>query len=356
MKLPQTKYLGFDDTRLVLIGVPLVTLLMSQMTFGKTGINTIEQYFALCLPISFVYTAMFWGVFRQIIIQFKRWYPKVESSVKRLIIQSITILVAYATLKLTVSPLIDSVFAKNLPEESQGDINSLIATIIVSFLIVAIYEGLFFYTLFKKAELEKTELERLNVSTQLDQLRNHVNPHFLFNSLNTLATLIKEDQDQAESFVHQLSFVYRYILEMRDKRLITLEEELKFLESYQYLLEHRFGDKMMIEIDIPDACKTKHILPLSLQILIENALKHNVVSHTHPLVIRLTCPKENKLVVENSIQRKRHITESTGFGIQNIKSRYAFYTDKEVDIIQTEASFIVILPLLEINMEEAVEI
>jgi LytS/YehU family sensor histidine kinase len=141
--------------------------------------------------------------------------------------------------------------------------------------------------------------------------------------------------------------VYRYILEIRDKKLIFLEEELKFLNAYTFLLKERFGENLHIKMDIPEKYLNDKILPLSLQILFENAIKHNIISSEKPLFMEVFIENGDKLVVKNNLQKKNQVMNSTKLGLQNIKNRYRFFSDKEVEVIVTQKSFIVILPMLD---------
>jgi LytS/YehU family sensor histidine kinase len=196
--------------------------------------------------------------------------------------------------------------------------------------------------------VEKQKLKRMNMQSQLEGLKNQVNPHFLFNSLNTLTYLIPENSEKSVHFVQQLSKVYRYILEIRDKKLILLEEELNFLNAYTFLLKERFGKNLHIKIDIPEVHLNDKIIPLSLQILFENAIKHNIISSEKPLFMEVFIENGNKLIVKNNLQKKNQVMNSTKLGLQNIKNRYRFFSEKEVEVIVTQESFIVILPMIDV--------
>ena len=152
--------------------------------------------------------------------------------------------------------------------------------------------------------------------------------------------------------MQKLSKVYRYILEIRDKELIPLEDELTFLDSFIFLVRERFGDNLRVEIEVPQVFHQARILPLSLQILFENAIKHNVISEQHPLTIELFVDEEQRLVVRNNLQRKNQVLDSTRVGLDNIRSRYAFFTDDKVVISEDEANFTVRLPLLKVSAQQ----
>jgi LytS/YehU family sensor histidine kinase len=186
-------------------------------------------------------------------------------------------------------------------------------------------------------------LEKESIRAKYESLKSQVSPHFLFNSLNALTNLVYEDQDKAAKFIKQLSEVYRYVLDSRDKEVVPLEEEKKFLNSYLFLQQIRFGDKLMLEINLSDTRSL--IAPLVLQMLVENAIKHNVISAEQPLTIRIYSV-EGYIVVENDLQKKSVVQgESQGIGLENISRRYEFLTDRKVEVIEGD-TFRVKLPVI----------
>ena len=191
------------------------------------------------------------------------------------------------------------------------------------------------------AERHKAE----NLSSQYESLKNQVNPHFLFNSLNVLTSLIPKDQAMSVKFVKKLSEVYRYVLDNQNKEVVSLPEELHFLESFVFLQKIRFQEHLNVVIDLP---KQSDIMvpPLSLQMLMENAIKHNEVSAENPLSITLYLEKDEYLVMSNNLQKKNQPVESAGIGLENIKARYEFLTDKLVQILSDHGRFEVKLPVL----------
>ncbi|RCS27162.1 histidine kinase [Polaribacter sp. WD7] len=194
-------------------------------------------------------------------------------------------------------------------------------------------------------ETTKQEIVAKTETAKFESLKNQLDPHFLFNSLNVLTSLIGENPNQAEKFTTKLSKVYRYVLEQRNKDLVPIQEELKFARTYMQLLGMRFEDA--IEFNIPDTIKDNELkmVPLSLQLLLENAVKHNVVSSSKPLVVSIY-EENNHLIVENNINPKEAIGKSTKVGLQNIADRYGLITDKPVKIENNNTTFKVSLPLL----------
>jgi LytS/YehU family sensor histidine kinase len=212
-------------------------------------------------------------------------------------------------------------------------------------LVSSIYEGIYLNARWKASLIEKELLKRENIESQLEGLRSQVNPHFLFNSLNTLAYIIPQDPDRAVKFVQQLSKVYRYILEIREKKLISLREELKFLDSYIFLIKERFGENLQVDISIPKSIYEENIIPLSMQMLFENAIKHNIISSSKPLTIEVFL-QDGKIRVRNNLQKKKQSMPSTQVGLQNIRNRYAFFTDQRVEVKEDDHTFSVGLPLI----------
>lgn len=198
------------------------------------------------------------------------------------------------------------------------------------------------------AELEKFKKE--NVEFNLEMLKNQVNPHFLFNSLNTLSSLIFRDQEAAASFVRQLARVYRYVLENKETRLVVLKHELEILDSYIYLQNIRYGDNITFQIAVDDDKKDWHIAPLTLQMLIENAIKHNIISREKPLLIDIHTDEYNNIVVKNTLQKKRNLAYSSGIGLKNIRSRYLFLIDRKLRVLEGSGYFTVKVPLIRNNL------
>ena len=196
---------------------------------------------------------------------------------------------------------------------------------------------------FSLAELERFKKE--NAEFRFESLRAQVNPHFLFNSLNTLSSLIFLDQQKAESFVRELSDVYRYILENKDRELVTIKKELEILKSYVYLILLRFDQNLSVSVDVKNDNDNMLIPPLTLQMLVENATKHNIVSKKKPLNIKIFTA-DDYIVVSNNLQKKEITDYSSKLGLENIKSRYGFMTDKKVEIIENSDEFLVKVPLI----------
>ncbi len=200
----------------------------------------------------------------------------------------------------------------------------------------------------KAVELENEVQQKLLLESQHQSLRNQINPHFLFNSLNALATLVKTDKDQSEKFIEQLSQVYRYLLQHQETDIVTVREEMKFIQSYLYLLETRFGNALKISIDIDSSQEEKMIAPGVIQILLENAVKHNIANTKNPLHLSISM-LNNTIVISNNLQFKDSEKTSTRIGLNNIIERYKFLSEESIGIVKTTKEFTVSIPLLSLN-------
>ncbi|WP_339609968.1 histidine kinase [uncultured Planktosalinus sp.] len=217
-------------------------------------------------------------------------------------------------------------------------------------LIITLVISLFFHAFHFYKELQKNKLKEQKIiagtaSAQFESLKNQIDPHFLFNSLNVLTSLIEENPDKAQNFTTSLSKIYRYVLDQKDKELVSLEEELKFAKTYMQLLQMRFENSLFFDLPQNLSNPDAKVVPLSLQLLLENTIKHNIVSESKPLHIRIY-EKDNTLVVENDLQRKEVLKTRKGVGLQNIINRYAIVTPRKLKIEETTQHFKVELPVL----------
>ena len=222
--------------------------------------------------------------------------------------------------------------------------NFIVVALIMNFVLVAITEGVFFFSQWKTSAVQAERYKKESIRAQFESLKNQVNPHFLFNSLNTLSALIDYDQEMSKEFVDNLSSVYRYVLQHKDEELVSVSSELDFVTTYIALLKKRHGDKLTFDVQVDPSCYNGQIPPLTLQILVENAVKHNVASRKKPLHIDILS-RVDMIYVENKIQPKLNV-DSTGVGLKNIKSRYDFLTDRSLTIQNESEMFQVGIPIL----------
>jgi Histidine kinase len=214
--------------------------------------------------------------------------------------------------------------------------------------VFSIYFSLHFLRHWRKSELEMARFQKENMRSQLDSLRNHLDPHFLFNNLNILASLIDSNKEASQIFIHKFAEVYRSMLKSNSDDLILVSEEMDFIQSYIYLIKTRFEDNIQFKLDVSNPSKMKAIPPLTLQMLVENAIKHNIITERSPLVITIAEHNSDYLKVSNTLKKSATATNS-GTGIANIRRRYAHFTDKPVEVIEADGNFEVHIPLLEIE-------
>jgi len=233
-------------------------------------------------------------------------------------------------------------FSKFIAEEKAG--NYIVAIVITFFVTLSLY-AFSFYKAYQENKVKQQKIIAGTASAKFESLKNQIDPHFLFNSLNVLSSLIEENPENAQKFTTSLSKVYRYVLEQKDKELISVEDELSFAKTYMNLLKMRFENSLFYELPTSISNPEAKVVPLSLQLLLENTVKHNVVSEQHPLHIRIF-EENDYLVIQNDLRKKEVIQDRRGVGLQNIINRYAIITGRKVIIEQTDTVFAVKIPIL----------
>jgi len=342
----RNKYLGFNDTWIMLICIPIIGLLMPFLFFG--GLDHGWKYLRFKWLESMVHIPIYWLLLTSLMVYLRKKYSNVEHTAKRMMIQGAT----FVILGLVLGNCIHFCFANTIPPffgvydycaYDRG--YPILATYFVGFFVMTIYEAKYFYDQLRHSIEEREAAKQAQIRSELEGLRNQVNPHFLFNSMNTLMNLVMEDQQIAVSFLKKLSKVYRYVLESRDEPLIPLSRELDFIHSYVFLQQERFRGSLQVDITVPESFLAHQIIPLSLQILFENAIKHNIISKKSPLHIQVFLEK-NRLVVQNNLQLKEQVMDSTKVGLENIRTRYQYFTDLEVEVLESDRFFRVKIPLI----------
>jgi two-component system LytT family sensor kinase len=284
---------------------------------------------------------MFW-----ITMVLERRLPWLKSPIKRLIYQvvgmtlfsGLIIFVGFSIwLKITEGVGFRDVMGFVLP--------SLKVVYIFMFGSLLIGNTVLFFKNWRESAIQQEELKRAHLALQYQSLKDQVRPHFLFNSLSSLATLINTDTEKATRFVHKLSDVYRYVLEQRENELVPLKEDLKFMEDYVFLQKIRFGENLQIrnsmELDL-----NRMVIPLSLQMLVENAIKHNEISGEHPLLIELSSTGKGHVIVKNNLQRKEVSEPSLGTGLENLKKQIAWFSDDTLLVREESSAYIVRMPTI----------
>jgi sensor histidine kinase YesM len=285
----------------------------------------------------------------QIVLWLEKHHPWLQNPLKRLVLQ-----VAYTTgfslLVIGVVVIILIILEKDkMPLEIIRESGFFMVKIALFFLLLSmlVTNAVLFFVNWKKSVVLQEQMKREQLALQYETLKSQVNPHFLFNSLNSVTSLIHSDPDKAVLFVRKLSDVFRYILEQRNNELCSLHEELAFLDAYIFLQKIRFGENLNVQVDVQH--REGYVVPLSLQMLVENAIKHNVISKEFPLSLTIASRNENYVTITNTL-RKKPVVGSGGLGLANIRSRYAFFTASPVLLTESETDFTVELPLIRNNL------
>ncbi|UYQ94317.1 sensor histidine kinase [Chitinophaga horti] len=299
--------------------------------------------------ITVVWSLAIWEVTRYVILALRKRYRSLKQ-VKRRTFTAMCILVPYSIFVGVTRIWIED--SSNLWGVHVGTITNYSVSSGISLLFVllqiAVYEGLYFFHEWNKARKEAEDLKRLHFQMQFDALKLQIQPHFLFNTFSTLISLITVDPPRAKVFTEKLSSTYRYFLEASEREMISLEEELRFARTYFYLLQTRFENGLHLHIEDTPGLDNYRIPPLSLQLLLENAIKHNVITCSRPLHIRISIDAiRQRITVTNNLQPKQ-TTAPSGKGLQHLKKRFALMAMEGVSIQEPAASneFRVTLPFL----------
>jgi sensor histidine kinase YesM len=346
MPLPAERPIVFmNDRRFLLFGIPVLGML-ALLPRGLTQVQSVPEVLGAWL-VSTAITTTFWLTGRALWRVLFRRFPRVEQTTRRLWSLALinTSITAFVTLGIGL-----------LAARTQGGRLTLSAflfefglNMVPTIVIQLIYESWNLFQQWEQNVRHAEQLQSAGTRSQLEALQSQLDPHFLFNSLNTLSALIEPGNEPAQQFVEQLADVYRYVLLARDKATVPLSEELEFVDTYLALHKVRFRDNLRISQQVAPALLTRHVAPLSVQLLVENALKHNVASREHPLHLHLQTTDDGRyLLVENTLRpRTAGFAPGTGTGLRNIRQRYELLrAPLPVEIATKNGVFRVHLPLL----------
>jgi len=326
------------------VGIPIVSIILAPL------VNESDQTFWVTVLYSCIFTGIIWHGAANIFFFYRRKFPQINQTPKRLVL---TLVSLYAFV-LIADPLI-CVFINKKTFASLAQASAWFeysgVSLFTSTLIGVIYETVYFFNRWKESFQLNEELRNQQIRTQFEVLQNQMSPHFLFNSLNTLTTLIAENQELAIRFTEKLSGTYRYILQNKERELVRLQDELEFAKTYVFLLKMRFPENLSVTFKVSSEYLNAHIAPLTLQMLIENAIKHNRVSKKYPLTIDIYVEQGRSLIVKNNLQPKSSLEKSTKTGLANISKRYKLLGNRKIDIITTAKNFTVAVPLINVINE-----
>ncbi|MCU0447097.1 MAG: histidine kinase [Microscillaceae bacterium] len=296
-------------------------------------------------PISIISILLTWTVFKKIHQFLDRQMPYHPKKLIYRVLAEVLLGTSFMWVYMNIMLWLNDTYLNVFIVERKLRMAAYISGALGASLINAGFIGYHYFQEWKNTLLKAEKLEKEKSQVQFDNLRNQLNPHFLFNSLTSLNSLIFENQELASQFLQQLSKVFRYLLQNKDKDLVSLKTELEFVKNYIFLLETRFNNTLKIKIQIPDNQLDKRIVPVTTQILIENAIKHNSIGEGKPLQIDLTVI-EDYLIIRNNRQKKTLVETSNKQGLENLKNLYTFLTDKQLDIQEDSEYFLVKIPLL----------
>jgi sensor histidine kinase YesM len=323
----------------LLLGLAILGFVIRYLRFPAIGLNTHLSMFA----VSLVMITFIWNFFNWMDSYLNKVYPFERSIPVRITVQIIIGLIFILLVRMIIFWYAEPRLPFRLDDMFRFSTYALYVM-----LSVILNVGFFasnFLRLWKNSIQRAERLEREKSQVQFDNLKNQLNPHFLFNALTSLNSLIFEDQQLASDFLQNLSKVFRYVLQHKEKGLVPLQVELEFMERYVFLLKTRFGEALHLTITTADSAMTKEIVPVTLQLLIENAIKHNTMQTTRPLFITISADPVY-LTVTNNVQLRNQIEGSNKQGLDNLKSLYNFISPRPVQIITNETEFTVKVPLI----------
>jgi len=327
------------------VPMPFIALALNSIMYGQKVYADSRIWF-ISFPLLYAIGIASWYL-NVIYNRFaEKKFPSLSESSKRIVTKSLVYLFVMSPSILLIFFLYDRLHILDY-SISIADIKwGLILGVSVNLVFIGLWEAIYIINKYKESLAEKEMIEKMGTEQEFENLKNQVNPHFLFNCFNTLSSLIEIDRNQAEVFLDELSKVYRYLLRNNEDGISTVENEVKFINSYYQLLKTRYGDGLNMNIEI-DKRYYPYLLPsLSLQLLVENAVKHNIVSKQQPLMVEIFTAAGNKMVVNNNLQKKQQKEKSTNIGINNIRSKYALMKQKGFQVVEGEKNFMVVLPLI----------
>lgn len=328
------------------IVLPPFAFLLNYVMFGNKYFSNIRNFFiATVLTLAIILLAYIsCGMVATVLTN---RYPKYSQTFKRISIG----LVAYVAIMVAAISVIFWGYDYLDFLGYQLNMNQygwcLMIGIVLNLLATSLNEGAAFFDKWRKMVDEAENLKKENLQSQLEGLKGQVNPHFLFNSLNSLSSLISEDPEKAEKFLDEMSKVYRYLLRTNEEGLTTLESEMQFIQSYFHMLKTRYGDGLDMETRIDERYLNYQLPPLTLQMLVENAVKHNMIMKNSPLKILIMTTNSGRLIVSNNLQRKDRMVSSNKVGLTNIVNKYRLMKKEEISVRDDGKEFAVVVPLIQ---------
>jgi len=328
-----------------LFSMPLITVVLNQVMFEERLWKD-YRIGLFSVPLVFIMGVGSWYAHVNYDDWVEKKYPCLDESRQRIQLKLLVMILIMPPSVLLIYFLYDYFHIFGYRWNKVHVLKGLLVGLSVNLIFETLYEADFMFSKYKESKAEKETIEQLSVAQEFDTLKSQVNPHFLFNCFNTLSSLITVDKQKAEAFLNELSKVYRYLLRNNEEGVSTVENEIKFIQSYYKLLKTRHGDAVQMNIQI-DKRYDSYLLPsLTLQLLAENVVKHNVLSKNKPLVIDIFTTAGNKLVVNNNLQKRSVKAPSNNVGLQNIKAKYDLLKQPGFQVMEDEKNFTVVLPVI----------
>lgn len=329
---------------------------LSVYTYINTVLCEVYRYFNIEIAWYYAFatiileTLLIWEASRLLEPLFKKGLSRSENKIKILVLFFVAAGIITTILTTGIVFLVSEVLNKHSFAETLMPLKlNLIYAWLANLLFHLLHAIRFYFSEYKTKLTEAEELKRMTAQAELELVKSQINPHFLFNNLNVLSTLVMKNNSEANRFIEEFSKVFRYILNHHDKELVDVKTELNYIKPYIFLLEKRFTEGLHIEVNVPEEKEQFYVIPASLQMLIENAIKHNVVSKLRPLHIHVYVNGNNTIVVSNNLQLRESVDHSTKIGLQNIMKRYLLVSGRKVEVRKDENAFVVALPLLTLN-------
>jgi len=345
--------------------IPVVMLLIYLLSYLMNPVSgfwicSIKGEIKELLIEIFLDLALSWAIIETstgIAFRLEKKFPWSESSLMRFIMQTFLIIISVATLLYLQDIIFTLIYGdKNFSaQERLGIWQFFMVTLLASVMVSAVHTGYFLLERWKISMSEASDLrikslefKEIAMQAELQSLKLQLDPHFMFNNFSTLSELINENTQTATLFLENLSRVYRYMIQNLKKDLVTVKDEITFVNAYVFLIAIRHGENVRVHIDLEDSLMTGFIPPITIQLLIENAIKHNIATAQKPLMIHIFSVDQSSITVTNNVQLITHILPSTSLGLQNIEDRYRLLSGRLPEIIRTSDQFSVVIPVIDI--------
>lgn len=328
------------------LGIPLIAFLAHIIFYNRNDSGDQRFGFWTIYFLSLAETMILWETNRLVVLYFRNRFPGLHQTKQRVINLFVAAMLVTIALRGLNIYLYDKTrfWGYRFPLEAYLHAIGVAALFVI--VIGGIYEAMYYFSKWKDVAVEAEMLKKENLQTQFDSLKVQINPHFLFNSLGSLSSLIEESPKQAQTFVNEMASVYRYLLQSNENGLVSLRKEIDFIEAYSGMLITRFPEGLHVSIDVTEEDKEKMLPPLTLQLLLENSVKHNVILATKPLFVQIYSAGNNILKVSNNMQLKTSVVPGNKMGLHNIITKYKLLNQPEVTVTQADDLFCVSVPLI----------